>query len=151
MERTMIEIKVDGTVVFQSRSPAVKYGEGEPINQAADAEKRFATIREMPQEVFAVMSLNGANKVLKIRWVTVGLLDSNQVHPREVFADPITDRAASIIVAHNHPSGMLEPSREDIALTKRLQKAGDLLGIKVLDHLILTKDGMVSLKQRGEI
>ena len=78
----MIEIKVDGTVVFQSRSPAVKYGEGEPIKQASDAEKCFAVIRDMPQEVFAVMSLNGANRVLKIRLVTVGLLDSNQVHTR---------------------------------------------------------------------
>jgi len=147
----VIEIKVDGTVVFQSRSPAVKYGEGEPIKQASDAEKRFAVIRDMPQEVFAVMSLNDANRVLKIRLVTVGLLDSNHVHPREVFADPITDRAASIIVAHKHPSGALEPSCEDIAFTERLQKAGRILGITLLDHLILTKDEMVSLKQRGEI
>ena len=147
----MIEIKVDGTVVFQSRSPIAKYGEGAPIKEASEAEKRFAIIRDMPQEVFAVMSLNGANRILKIRLVTVGLLDSNQAHPREVFADPITDRAASIIVAHNHPSGTLEPSHEDIALTKRLQKAGEILGIKLLDHLILTKDGMISLKQLGKL
>jgi hypothetical protein len=81
----------------------VKYGEGKPIKQASDTEKRFAVIRDMPQEVFAVMSLNGANRVLKIRLVTVGLLDSNQVHTREVFADPITDRAASIIVTSLKP------------------------------------------------
>lgn len=147
----MIEIKVDGTVVFQSRSPAVKYGEGEPIKETSDAEKRFALIRDMPQEVFAVVSLNGADRVLKIRWVTVGLLDSNQVHPREIFADPIIDRAASIIVAHNHPSSTLKPSHEDIALTKRLLKAGEIFGITLLDHLILTKDGMVSLKQLGKL
>ena len=95
------------------------------------------------------MSLNGANKPIKTRWVTVGLLDTNQVHPREVFADPITDRAASVILAHNHPSGTLEASPEDIALTKRLQKAGELLGIRVLDHLIVASSGFLSLKQAG--
>jgi DNA repair protein RadC len=97
------------------------------------------------------MSLNGANEPIKTRWVTVGLLDSNQVHPREVFADPLVDRAASIIVAHNHPSGTLEPSPEDLAITKRLQKAGEVLGIKVLDHLILTTTGLISLKQKGHM
>jgi DNA repair protein RadC len=83
--------------------------------------------------------------------VTVGLLDCNQVHPREVFADPLMDRAAAIIVAHNHPSGTLEPSAEDLALTRRLQKAGELLGIKVLDHLILGPGGYASMRQLGHI
>jgi len=95
------------------------------------------------------MSLNGANEVIKSRVVTVGLLNSNQVHPREVFSDPIVDRAASVIVAHNHPSGNLEPSPEDVALTKRLVKAGEIIGITVLDHLIVTKRGYMSLKANG--
>jgi DNA repair protein RadC len=105
----------------------------------------------MPQEVMVVMSLNGANKPIKTRWTTVGLLDCNQVHPREVFADPLMDRAAAIIIAHNHPSGTLEPSPEDLALTKRLQNAGELLGIRVLDHLIISASGFISLKQRGHM
>jgi len=98
-----------------------------------------------------VMSLNGANKPIKTRWVTVGLLDCKQVHPREVFADPLMDRAASVILAHNHPSGTLEPSAEDLALTRRLQKTGELLGIKVLDHLILGPEGYASMRQLGHI
>ena len=81
----------------------------------------------------------------------MGLLDSNQVHPREVFSDPIADRAASVILAHNHPSGTLEASPEDLALTKRLVRAGEILGIKVLDHLIVTRNGHLSLKQTGNM
>ena len=89
--------------------------------------------------------------MIESRVVTVGLLDSNQVHPREVFADPISDRAASVILAHNHPSGTLEASPEDLALTKRLVRAGEILGIKVLDHLIVTRNGHLSLKQTGNM
>jgi DNA repair protein RadC len=68
-----------------------------------------------------------------------------------VFADPLADRAASVIVAHNHPSGRLEPSAEDIALTERLAKAGELLGIRLLDHLIVTQRGYLSLKEAGRL
>jgi DNA repair protein RadC len=68
-----------------------------------------------------------------------------------VFADPITDRAAAVVVAHNHPSGVLKASPEDIALTKRLVKAGELLGIHVLDHLIVTEKGYLSLKHEGHL
>jgi DNA repair protein RadC len=81
----------------------------------------------------------------------VGLLDCNQVHPREVFADPLMDRAASVIFAHNHPPGTLAPGSEDLALTQRLQRAGELLGIKVLDHLIVSSTGFVSMKQDGHM
>jgi len=143
-----VEVYVGGALVYSTQESQQPYSE-EAITEAAQATPHFQAIREMPQEVFAVMSLNGANKPIKTRWVTVGLLDTNQVHPREVFADPITDRAASVILAHNHPSGTLEASPEDIALTKRLQKAGELLGIRVLDHLIVASSGFLSLKQAG--
>lgn len=145
-----VEVYIDGSVVFATREPGESFA-GEPICEAAEAFRHFRSIQAMPQEVFAVMSLNGANKPIKTRWVTVGLLDCNQVHPREVFADPLMDRAAAIILAHNHPSGTLEPSAEDLALTKRLQRAGELLGIKVLDHLILGPDGYASMRQLGHI
>ncbi len=121
------------------------------IRDAEDALPYLAEIRKEKQEHFVCLSLNGANEVLATRVVTVGLLDSNQVHPREVYADPITDRAASILCAHNHPSGTLEPSAEDLAITRRLVQAGQVLGIRVLDHLILTRDGFLSLKQTGQL
>jgi len=143
-----VEIYIDGSLVYTTREPVAPFCET-PIREAEDAVPHFEAIRSMPQEVFAVMSLDGANHPIRTRWVTVGLLDSNQVHPREVFADPLTDRAASVLVAHNHPSGTLEASPEDVALTKRLMKAGELLGIRVLDHVIVTASGFLSLRQKG--
>ncbi len=125
--------------------------EKDPIREAKDVLPFVQQIRDKRQEYFVCLSLNGANEVIESRVVTVGLLDSNQVHPREVFADPIADRAASVILAHNHPSGTLEASPEDLALTKRLVKAGEILGIKVLDHLIVTRKGHLSLKQTGNM
>jgi len=121
------------------------------IRDAEDALPYLTGIRKEKQEHFVCLSLNGANEVLATRTVTVGLLDSNQVHPREVYADPITDRAASILCAHNHPSGTLEASPEDLAITRRLVKAGEVLGIRVLDHIIVTEDGFLSLKQSGQL
>ena len=143
-----VEIYVDGALVYTTHEPVTPLADA-PIREASDAVTYFEGIRTMPQEVFAVMSLDGGNHPIRTRWVTVGLLDSNQVHPREVFADPISDRAASVLVAHNHPSGTLEASPEDVALTKRLVKAGELLGIRVLDHVIVTASGYLSLRQKG--
>jgi len=119
------------------------------IQQASDALPYLQQIRARNQEHFVCLSLNGANEVIASRVVTVGLLDSSQVHPREVFADPLTDRAAAVLLAHNHPSGTLEASREDLALTGRLVQAGELLGIRVLDHVIVTRDGYLSMRQSG--
>lgn len=121
------------------------------VRDAADALPYLQSIRGKKQEHFVCISLNGANEVIESRVVTVGLLDTNQVHPREVFSDPIQDRAAAVLIAHNHPSGTLEPSPEDLALTRRLVQAGELLGIRVLDHLIVTEDGFLSLKSAGHL
>ncbi|MCD6353658.1 MAG: JAB domain-containing protein [Proteobacteria bacterium] len=74
-----------------------------------------------------------------------------QVHPREVFADPITDRASAIIIAHNHPSGGLNPSKEDIEVTKQLKSAGKTLGIKLLDHIIFNHKSYYSFLENGEM
>ena len=147
-ETKRVEIYVDGALVYATREPVQPLAEA-AIREASDAVTYFEGIRSMPQEVFAVMSLDGANHPIRTRWVTVGLLDSNQVHPREVFSDPISDRAASILVAHNHPSGTLDASPEDLALTKRLVKGGEILGIRVLDHLIVTRDGFLSMREKG--
>ena len=101
------------------------------------------------QEHFLCASLNGAHEVMEIRVVSIGLVNTTQVHPREVFAAPITDRAAAVILAHNHPSGDLTPSKSDIAITLRLIQAGELLGIRVLDHVIFNKNGFSSLREQG--
>lgn len=121
------------------------------ISKSDDLLPMISYISDKKQEYFICVSLNGANEVLGNRVVTVGLVNENHVHPREVFADAITDRAASVILAHNHPSGILEPSPEDILTTTRLVDAGRIIGIPVLDHLIITKKGFLSLKAEGYI
>lgn len=103
------------------------------------------------QEHFLCISLSGAKEVLATRVVSIGLVDQTPVHPREVFADPIVDRAAAIIVAHNHPGGSLTPSEHDLAMTRRLAAAGDTLGIELLDHIIFNTRGYYSLKEHHQI
>jgi DNA repair protein RadC len=103
------------------------------------------------QEHFLCVSLNGAHEVIAARGITAGLINKTPIHPREVFADPITDRACAIIVAHNHPSGNLEPSKEDIDITKRLKAAGDLLGIPLLDHLVFSSSEYYSFVEHGQL
>ena len=105
----------------------------------------------LPQEHFLVLSLNGAHEVIKLRVVSKGILNKTIVHPREVFADPISDRAAAIICAHNHPSGNLTPSQDDINLTKRLIESGELLGIPLLDHVVFSSGGYISMLEEGII
>jgi DNA repair protein RadC len=111
---------------------------GTKINTEDDVLPLLADIRTKKQEHFVVLTLDGAQRLIEKRVVTIGTLNASLVHPREVFADAITDRAAGIVVAHNHPGGSLEPSGQDIVVTKRLRAAGELLGIKLLDHLIVT-------------
>lgn len=103
-----------------------------------------------PQEQFLAAILNGAHEVLSINVVSVGTVSRTLVHPREVFADAIASRASAVIVAHNHPSGNLNPSQEDLEITARLKKAGDLLGIRLLDHLVFSEEGYVSLLETNQ-
>ena len=105
----------------------------------------LADIRDKKQEYFVCLTLDGANRLIAKRVVTIGTLTASLVHPREVFADAIADRAASIIVAHNHPSGSLEASQADREVTNRLRQAGELLGINLVDHIIITKDNFQSI------
>ncbi len=114
----------------------------------------FPLIRHLAdriQEHFICISLNGANEVIAVRTVSVGLVNRALVHPREVFADPITDRAAAIIVAHNHPSGNLSPSQDDLAVTRQLKQAGITLGINLLDHIIFNHERHYSLLENGQL
>lgn len=97
------------------------------------------------------MSIDSGGRLIKRRVVTIGLLDASLVHPREVFAGPLADRAASIILSHNHPSGDVQPSREDIKTTEQLMAAGRILGLLVRDHIIITGSEYFSFLERGLI
>lgn len=121
------------------------------ISEAADVVPLLKEISEKRQEYFVCISLNGANEVIEKRIITVGLLNKTQVHPREVFADAITDRAASVILSHNHPSGELQPSESDLKIHRQLTEAGKILGITVLDHIIVSKKGYYSFQEHGLI
>ena len=123
--------------------------DGHKIARPEDILPLVAHLKDKKQEYFICITLNGAGEVLGNRIVTVGLLNHSLVHPREVFADAITDRAASIICVHNHPSGSLEPSSQDIAITAQLRDAGSLVGIQLIDHIIIAKSGHLSMRERG--
>lgn len=105
-------------------------------------------IRESKKEHFVVFYLDARNQEIKREIISIGTLDANLVHPREVFEPAIKHTAAQIIVAHNHPSGNPEPSDDDIAITKRLQEAGKILGIEVIDHVVIAKEAFLSVKEK---
>ncbi|MDP2646503.1 MAG: DNA repair protein RadC [Desulfobacterales bacterium] len=121
------------------------------ITVAQDILPMVADIAGKQQEYFICISLNGVNEVIEKRVVTIGLLDKSPVHPREVFADVIADRAAAVIFAHNHPSGDLQPSEADRHIHDQLTEAGRILGIRVLDQVIVTRKGYFSFQEAGLI
>lgn len=121
------------------------------ITCAADIVPLLADIAGKQQEYFVCISLNGANEVIEKRVVTIGLLDKSPVHPREVFADVIVDRAAAVILAHNHPSGELRPSEADLRTHEQLTEAGKILGLRMLDHIIVSRKGHFSFQESGLI
>lgn len=116
------------------------------IENVETAVEQLGYLRNKKQECFVVLTLDGANRLIDNTIVFQGTLNQSLVHPREIFAKAIEDRAAKIIVAHNHPSGSLEPSLDDIEVTKKLEEAGRLMGIEVLDHIIVSKSGYRSVE-----
>ena len=126
-----------------------KWAGGQRIRHPADIYSLIRHHADRRQERFLCLSLNGAHEVLASRIVTIGLVNRTIVHPREVFADPILDRASAIVAAHNHPSGNLRPSEEDHEITRRLKAAADILGITFLDHLIFSEHFYFSFRQEG--
>lgn len=121
------------------------------IKSAKDILPLVVDIVNKQQEYFVCISLNGANEVIEKRIVTIGLVNSSQIHPREVFADVIADRAAAVIFAHNHPSGDPKPSEPDTKTHRQLTEAGKILGLRILDHIIVTKKGYFSFQEAGLI
>jgi DNA repair protein RadC len=106
-------------------------------------------LRDLKKEVLKSLLLDSKNRVMKILTVSIGILDSSLVHPREVFKDAILASSAALIVAHNHPSGDPTPSAEDKRVTQRLSEVGQIIGIELLDHVVIGDNRWVSLKERG--
>lgn len=117
------------------------------INSARDAAAQLQELRTARKEHFVALYLNARNQLLHKETISVGTLNASLVHPREVFKPAIDHLSAGVIVAHNHPSGNLEASEEDIKMTEKLKRAGEILGVEVLDSLIITDSGFASLKE----
>jgi len=121
------------------------------IKQPPDIFTLVRHYADRKQERFISLSLNGAHEVLAVRIVTIGLVNKTIVHPREVFADLIQDRAAAFCVAHNHPSGRLESSAEDNEITSRLLSASRILGLHFVDHIIFSENSWWSFRENGKL
>lgn len=120
-----------------------------PLITTGDILPHLRFIRTKKQEYVLCLSLDSGCHLIARRVVTVGTLTSSLMHPREIFAAPIKDRAASVVIAHNHPSGDANPSRADIAATQQLVAAGQILGIAIRDHLIVTRNDSYSFRGGG--
>ena len=121
------------------------------INSSEDVFKEVNHIKENKKENFVVLYLDARNKLIYKETVSIGTLNANLVHPREVFEPAVRKLAAQIILVHNHPSGDPEPSEDDLELTKRLIESGKILGIEVIDHIVVTKKSFFSFKDKGLI
>lgn len=126
-----------------------KWYSNKKITSPQDLANLFIPLmRDEVKEKFIVVCLNSSNQVIKYEVISVGNLNSSIVHPREVFKVAIDNNSAGIFLVHNHPSGNLDPSREDIAITKRLVEAGNIFDIKVLDHLIIAGENFTSMVEQ---
>ena len=143
---------VTATFELGRRMSAETARRGMRIRGPRDVYRRLGPVlRDRRQEEFWVVYLDTQNRILNEKRLTVGLLNSSLVHPREVFAPAIARSAASLILAHNHPSGDAEPSPEDLEVTLQLVESGRLLGIPVRDHVVIGDGSFVSLLERGLI
>ncbi len=119
------------------------------VKNTGDVMPLLAFLAEKKQEYFVCISLNGGNRLISRRVVTIGLVDQALVHPREVFAEALKERAAKLIVAHNHPAGDVSPSSEDMKVTRTLMEASSILGLDLLDHIIVSGSRYFSFREEG--
>ena len=103
-------------------------------------------LKDKKKEYFLILSLDSRDKLIKISEISIGSLTANLVHPREVFKEAIQTSAVSIVLVHNHPSGDPKPSKDDLVITDKLIKGGKILGIKIADHVIISKNSFISLR-----
>jgi DNA repair protein RadC len=121
------------------------------VRSVKDIMLQVSYLREKTREHLMAIYLNARNELLFRKHVFVGTLNANLVHPREIFSEALKQNAASVILVHNHPSGDPEPSEDDLEITKRIQEAGKIMGIDVLDHIIITKNKVFSFKEKNLI
>jgi len=122
-------------------------GEKTPIKTAEDVVKLVRPkLKDKKKEYFLILSLDSRDKLIKISEISIGSLTANLVHPREVFKEAIQTSAVSVVLVHNHPSGDPKPSKDDLMITDRLIKVGKILGIKIVDHIIISKNSFFSLR-----
>ncbi|NPV73346.1 MAG: JAB domain-containing protein [Pelotomaculum sp.] len=142
--------RIDIVSIKMVKESSVLYAERK-IKQPEDAVALLRNfLEDADRENFVVVCLNTKNEPTAIHTVSVGTLNSNQVHPREVFKAAILANASCVILSHNHPSGDPSPSNEDIEVTKRLKEAGRIIGVDILDHIVIEDKGrFVSLKLKG--
>ena len=142
---------IRASLVREGRTTYSRPKLNQKIRSAEDVYRHLTEYCDLDREHFIELTLDGASRIINTRVISIGTLNQSLVHPREVFKPAIMDGAAGIILAHNHPSGQLEASIEDKRVTKRLKEVGKLMGIELLDHVILTVDGYLSLRDEGII
>ena len=120
------------------------------IRNAKDAYEYLVDMRALPKEHLRGLYLNSHNRIIRDEVISIGTINSNMIHPREVFRPAIESNAAAVVLAHNHPSGEVNPSEEDVRITKQVVEAGKILGIALLDHVIVTKDSFASIEANYE-
>lgn len=125
--------------------------DGLKIDTPADVLPMIRQYADRKQEHFLAITINGANEVQAVRVISIGLIDRSPVHPREVFAEAVAERASGIIVAHNHPAGGVEPSEADVEITRQLREAGRIVGIELLDHIIFNRTAYFSFLEMGKL
>lgn len=125
----------------------LKDKKSELIMSPKDVWEKMEDLRDSKKEHFVVFYLDTRNQIIKREIISIGTLNASLIHPREVFEPAIRNNTAQIIIAHNHPSGITEPSEEDVAISKRLTEVGEILGIDILDHVIVSKGGYNSMKE----
>ena len=124
---------------------------GQVVRSPSDLLKYLYGFASAHQENFFCLSLNGAHELITCRLITMGLANSCQTHVREVFTEAIRERACAVILAHNHPSGSLEPSQADLDVCQRFDQASEIIGIKILDHVIFSTQGLYSIKLKERV
>ncbi len=140
-ERGLGKAKVSQIIAFFELGKRLQSERNPEIFSAEDVWKLCVDIRNSKKEHFVAFYVDTQSRLIEKQIISIGTLDSSLVHPREVFEPAISLHAASVIIAHNHPSGNLEPSMEDVEITKRLIHAGKILGIPILEHVIMTGSG----------
>ena len=140
-----------GSKIREERSRYHRIKDSPVITTANKAYDHLKEYHHLDREHFIAITLNGASRVIDTHIISIGTINQSLVHPREVFYPAIKDQATAIIIAHNHPSGQLFPSRADKQVTTRLKEAGKLIGIDIVDHIILTSEGFYSFQNEGEI